>query len=122
MYEKIRSGIWTFNGRFQLVDGWLEHDGTRHVCKFRLELLEDQSDREEASQRDIDLAHTRVIPTAVKLEVWKRDRGRCVQCGSTDNLHFDHILAYSLGGSSVTADNVQLLCARCNYDKGAQIV
>ena len=24
VYEKIRSGIWTFNGFFQLVDGWLE--------------------------------------------------------------------------------------------------
>lgn len=64
---------------------------------------------------------TRVIPTGVKLEVWKRDGERCVECGSIDNLHFDHIIPWSRGGSSLTAENVQLLCARHNLAKHDRI-
>jgi 5-methylcytosine-specific restriction endonuclease McrA len=56
-----------------------------------------------------------------KLEVWKRDKGRCVQCGSSDNLHFDHIIPYTKGGSSLVAENIQLLCARHNIAKKDKI-
>jgi 5-methylcytosine-specific restriction endonuclease McrA len=56
------------------------------------------------------------------LEVWRRDKGKCVQCGSTDNLHFDHILAYSRGGTSLKAENIQLLCARHNLQKSDKII
>ncbi len=63
----------------------------------------------------------RIIPAAVKLEVWKRDAGRCVKCGAKDELHFDHDLPFSLGGTSMTANNVQLLCARHNLLKGGRI-
>jgi 5-methylcytosine-specific restriction endonuclease McrA len=76
----------------------------------------------EERARETMLPHARVIPTAVKLEVWRRDRGRCVQCGAQDNLHFDHVLPYSRGGASILADNVQILCARHNLEKGAQIL
>jgi hypothetical protein len=38
-----------------------------------------------------------LIPTPVKVEVWRRDRGQCVQCGSTKNLHFDHNIPSSKG-------------------------
>ena len=62
-----------------------------------------------------------MIPPAVKLAVWKRDSGRCVQCGSTENLHFDHIIPWSRGGASDTAENVQLLCGRHNIHKGSRI-
>lgn len=69
----------------------------------------------------VQLDQNRVIPTAVKLEVWKRDRGSCTECGATDNLHFDHIIPYSRGGSSLVAENVQLLCARHNLAKRDRI-
>ncbi|RLG28036.1 HNH endonuclease, partial [Methanosarcinales archaeon] len=39
-YEKIRSGIWVYNGIFKLVDAWQEHINTRDVFKFKLELLD----------------------------------------------------------------------------------
>jgi 5-methylcytosine-specific restriction endonuclease McrA len=73
------------------------------------------------SREPQDLEHNRIIPSEVKLAVWKRDDGRCVQCGSTDNLHFDHVLPFSKGGSSLLAENVQLLCARHNLQKSASI-
>ncbi len=119
VYEKIRPNIWTFNGVFQLVDGWKEPSGGREIFKFRLELVDDpNADLRHAPQ---DLEHDRVIPSEVKLAVWKRDRGQCVQCGSRDNLHFDHIVPFSRGGSSLVAENIQLLCARHNLAKRDRI-
>jgi hypothetical protein len=118
VYEKVRSGIWVFNGTFRLVDGWAEQVGGRRVFKFRLEASGGEGAGDVAAP---ELVQTRVIPTAVKLEVWARDRGRCVTCGSTDNLHFDHIIPWSRGGSSLTAENIQLLCARHNLEKRDRI-
>ena len=118
VYEKIHVGIWAFNGFFRLTDSWTQTDGIRSVFKFRLELAEDL---DTAAARPDTLPHTRMIPSAVKLEVWKRDLGRCVICGESDNLHFDHELPYSKGGSSLTAENIRLLCARHNLSKGAKI-
>ena len=41
--------------------------------------------------------------------------------GAADELHFDHVLPFSRGGTSLTASNVQLLCARHNLQKSAKI-
>ena len=117
VYEKIRPGIWVYNGLFKLVDAWQENSGSRQVFKFKLELTDEISISESVNQRILNLEHNRLIPPQVKLEVWKRDKGRCVICGSTDNLHFDHIIPFSKGGSSLVAENIQLLCARHNILK-----
>lgn len=119
VYEKIHAGIWAFNGFFLLTDAWTESDGQRNVFKFRLELVE-HSDHSPHSLA-LELAHNRIIPSAVKLEVWQRDKGQCVLCGSKENLHFDHDLPFSKGGSSLTAANIRLLCAKHNLSKGAKI-
>ncbi len=120
VYEKIHTGIWSYNGVFHLVDSWQEMDTHRSVFKFRLVAVEGEEDfAVPAAQNPI---RRRIIPTAVKLSVWKRDGGRCVMCGSTDELHFDHDLPWSKGGTSLTEDNVQLLCARHNLKKGNNIV
>jgi 5-methylcytosine-specific restriction endonuclease McrA len=72
---------------------------------------------EPINKQSLDIDHSRLIPSQVKLEVWKRDEGQCVKCGSKDNLHFDHIIPFSKGGSSLVAANIQLLCARHNLQK-----
>jgi HNH endonuclease len=120
VYEKIHNGLWVFDGTFELVDGWTEAVEGRKVFRFKLRLVESATASETYS-RD-DLSHNRLIPSAVKLDVWKRDRGRCVLCGSRENLHFDHIIPFSLGGSSLSAKNVQLLCAKHNLQKRDNIV
>src|SRR5438105_812310 len=74
-----------------------------------------------ASTRIEEGERRRIIPTSVKLEVWKRDGGKCVSCGATDELHFDHIIPFSRGGTSMTSRNVQLLCARHNLEKKDKI-
>jgi 5-methylcytosine-specific restriction endonuclease McrA len=57
-------------------------------------------------------------PQDVKIEVAVRDGGRCRQCGSNKELHFDHVIPWSKGGRN-TVDNIQLLCRTCNRRKGA---
>lgn len=122
VYEKIKDGIWAFNGIFQLVDSWLEKSNDRMVFKFRLLLTDEVSEDTSRRKKPVtDLVHTRMIPSHVKVEVWKRDGGKCRLCGSKDNLHFDHIVPFSKGGTSLTAENVQLLCARHNLEKRDKI-
>ncbi|GHU10305.1 hypothetical protein AGMMS50225_13440 [Betaproteobacteria bacterium] len=107
VYEKIKAGIWTDNGFFRLVDSWVENDGKRNVFKFKLvpvETVSDESAAEENSNRRVE--RSRIIPTSIKLEVWARDGGKCVTCGATDELHFDHVLPFSKGGTSLKAENV----------------
>jgi hypothetical protein len=123
VYEKIKAGIWTDNGFFHLVDSWIKSDGIRRVFKFKLVAVENVSD--ELAAEDIlnrSVERSRIIPTSVKLEVWARDGGRCIACGAADELHFDHIVPFSKGGTSLKAENVQLLCARHNLSKSAKIL
>lgn len=119
VFEKIRDGIWAYNGLFRLVDAWQETSGRRQVFKFKLEIVDHFAAPGADSAAIID--HDRVIPSAVKLEVWKRDKGCCVRCGNKENLHFDHIIPYSLGGSSRDAKNIQILCSRHNLEKHDKI-
>lgn len=122
VYEKLRKGIWGYNGFFHLVDSWQQSDGVRNVFKFRLDAIEEILDTRAAVDTSFQITkHRRIIPTHIKLDVWKRDAGKCVRCGSTDELHFDHILPYSKGGTSLRSENVQLLCARHNLQKSAKI-
>lgn len=60
---------------------------------------------------------TRYIPTHVKAQVWRRDQGKCVNCGSKHAVQFDHIKAFSLGGQT-NAENLRLLCRNCNQRSG----
>ncbi|HEY0427747.1 MAG TPA: HNH endonuclease [Pyrinomonadaceae bacterium] len=119
VYEKIRDGIWSYNGIFELIDSWIENDSQRHVFKFKLVAIEDI----DLTSETIELhERRRIIPTEIKLEVWKRDEGKCVECGAKDELHFDHILPFSKGGTSIKTENVQLLCARHNLAKSNKII
>jgi hypothetical protein len=119
VYEKIHRGIWAFNGFFQLTDASFESDGKRNVFKFRMEITD--SELISSAQSKTNLHQTRLIPSAVKLEVWKRDKGRCVICGANDNLHFDHDVPYSKGGTSALAKNIRLLCAHHTLSKSDKI-
>jgi len=116
VYEKIRSGIWVYNGLFELIDCWTEQSGERRVFKFKLRVAA-TDDQDHPRIAPAALEDDRLIPSWVKLEVWKRDRGRCAKCGTTSGLHFDHIIPYSKGGSSKDAKNVQILCGRHNLSK-----
>ncbi|MGP0018730.1 MAG: HNH endonuclease [Candidatus Sulfotelmatobacter sp.] len=119
VFEKIRPGIWAYNGLFRLVDACQETSDRRQVFKFKLEIIDQPQPFADAAEFGMD--HDRVIPSAVKVEVWKRDKGSCVKCGAKENLHFDHIIPYSQGGSSKDAKNVQILCSKHNLQKRDRI-
>lgn len=119
VYEKIMSGIWSFKGYFRLTDYKTFNDGNRHVFRFILRLSDGEQTNVNLSNHDTP--HTRLISSEVKKEVWKRDKGKCVICGAVVNLHFDHELPFSRGGTSLTVKNVRLLCMKHNLEKSDRI-
>jgi hypothetical protein len=120
VYEKILPGVWSLKGYFDLVDYKVLHDGSRKVFRYILR-LSNRADIAGLNTETTSEAHTRLIPSEVKKEVWKRDGGRCVICGETKNLHFDHDLPFSKGGTSISAKNVRLLCMKHNLQKSGKI-
>jgi 5-methylcytosine-specific restriction endonuclease McrA len=90
------------------------------------------ADRERRRQRRLDRAHAALhqehasiarrepVPRDVRLAVWRRDRGRCRECGNGFDLQYDHVIPLALGGAT-SVDNLQLLCGDCNRAKGASL-
>jgi hypothetical protein len=53
------------------------------------------------------------LPSAwVKLYVWRRDHGTCVQCGGQEGVWFDYIVPLWEGGG-ITEQNLRLMCQGC---------
>jgi hypothetical protein len=62
----------------------------------------------------------RNIPRNVQLKVFKRDGQVCQMCNQNvkfDDIHYDHIIPWSKGGSS-KEDNIRLVCSSCNQKRG----
>lgn len=91
--------------RSALRDGLVERTPRGSVDAYRL-----------ASHFKVDRA-VRLPSDAVRHAVYERDHFRCVECGATDDLTVDHIVAWSLGGLDDPA-NLQTLCRPCNSRKG----
>jgi hypothetical protein len=119
VYEKLRPGIWSDKGLFELIDHRYDEIDGRRVFRFRMRLSDEPY--QQGVTRAADLPRSRIIPSWVKQVVFKRDKGKCVLCGFADELHFDHDLPYSRGGASLVPENVRLLCARHNLQKSAKI-
>jgi hypothetical protein len=121
VYEKLFAGVWSEKGFFKLIDYSYEADSSnRKVFRFVLEEIEVEIVPEGLTEY-LSKPRTRLIPSRIKKEVWERDQGKCVICGAIDELHFDHDLPYSKGGTSMTSQNVRILCARHNLEKSAKI-
>ncbi len=120
VYEKLFAGVWSEKGFFCLIDYTYLKSGERNVFRFILEETELEFGKDGVIENSLR-ARSRVIPSEVKKAVWERDKGCCVICGATDELHFDHDLPYSKGGTSISPANVRILCARHNLKKSDRI-
>jgi hypothetical protein len=110
-------------------DGYYWEDKELEEIEVKALLLERIRQDERKIERAISLmenesqsqTYRKPLPDSVKLFVWERDRGRCVQCRRDEELEYDHIIPVSKGGSN-TDKSIQLLCVACNRSKGANLV
>jgi len=62
--------------------------------------------------------HKRInITKAIRIEVLKKYKMSCINCGSTERLEIDHIKPVIKGGTN-DLKNLQVLCKTCNLKKG----
>jgi 5-methylcytosine-specific restriction endonuclease McrA len=59
------------------------------------------------------------IPESLRNEIFARDGGKCIMCGSGEHIQIDHVKPFSRGGTT-TKDNLQTLCRACNLAKRAR--
>lgn len=120
VYEKISPNVWSDKGWYDLVDVDFVYSETedRKVFKYK---LQPKGIGSVTPKEKEEFEFSRRIPTLIKRKVWERDQGKCVDCGSTQDLHFDHIIPFSKGGSSSDLRNVQLLCGKHNLQKSDKI-
>ena len=98
----------------------LERQNRVDQLNARAAYLNGLSDNIEQFEKERRAYRREHISERVRREVWQRDGGRCVECGSQYDLEYDHIIAVVNGGAT-TARNLRLLCQRCNRSKGASI-
>lgn len=122
--------VMSFNSRaWWLFEGNFYWEAAGFTAQDVLALVRD---RERRHQSRLERAHMALrmeqqpqrrrgqLPKALKLAVYERDGGCCVQCGSAFDLQYDHIIPVAMGGAT-TLENLQLLCSACNQAKGANL-
>ena len=110
---------WWYRDRLWWDDGGMT---AREIASAILELeLERELDMhllEEARTAALGTAGAsgtaRALPETVQQVVWLRDRGRCVDCGSKDDVRFDFVTPAGPGPTTVTPDDVQIRCRTCS--------
>ena len=90
------------------------------ITNFIYDKILPKKPSETIKEKSQNKTRSRHISQSVKDKVWNRDGGQCVECGSNENLEFDHIIPHSKGGAN-TYRNIQLLCESCNRSKSAKI-
>jgi len=121
VYEKINNNVWVDKGWFNLVDADYVFSDSEKRKVFKFILKPEESKIDMTAQEVEEFEFSRRIPTDVKRAVWERDGGRCVECGAQKNLHFDHMIPWSKGGSSTDSSNIQILCGKHNLKKSDSI-
>lgn len=98
-----------------------EQEGIETVPSVPIPLLVNGSPEREAEETCRGLGYKRG-PSAVPLKVVMARYGdHCLACGSREKLVVDHVLSGFQGGTD-TLDNLQPLCASCNFRKGLRTI
>jgi hypothetical protein len=124
-YMKIgERNLWRYAGKWFSDSDDLKADEVKAlVASYGLGLRKKVSEAKTvaSAKRVPDGSLREFIPESVRHNVWERDGGACRQCGAKSDLQYDHLIPVSLGGAN-TEDNLQILCAACNRQKGASVV
>jgi hypothetical protein len=128
--KKIENGKeigyqWIFNGYVYEVNEFYGDDEARLLILEDLDKERRYFEKLRSKFDDANIGESAFnrprIPESVRIEVWRRDGGKCARCGSREKLEYDHIVPISKGGSN-TARNIELLCEKHNRSKGSNIV
>jgi hypothetical protein len=117
------SGLWIFKGYIYKVNGKYSDAQAQLLIQEAYDQekkLWEKLNRKYSRSEELSQEKRARIPENVRIEVWRRDGGKCARCGSREKLEYDHIIPLSRGGSN-TSRNIELLCERCNRQKGANI-
>jgi len=100
-------------------------------CVVKLTLLQMLEIDDELEEIDYEMTREKyniknqrkLMTRELREKIMKRDNYTCQKCGKympdEVGLHVDHIVAVKNGGKSVPS-NLQVLCDKCNYRKGAK--
>jgi hypothetical protein len=129
-------------GRLVKLKHMSTHQETDEFCKSEAERQakeraekweQEEAERRKADERSLQRVkweaianketekRSRRVSTEVKRAVFERDEGKCVKCGSSENIEYDHDIPFSKGGSNGVR-NIQLLCKECNRQKSNKIM
>ena len=113
---------WIFQDRIWWDDDGLTAEDVHALVVARQFKQQSQIRQSKAlvAQGDAESTNRPGIPYEVRTLVYERDRGKCQQCGTNQDIQFDHIIPVAWGGSS-EPKNLELLCAPCNQRKGASL-
>lgn len=121
--KRVGRWYWLFRDRLYVTNHVFEPEDATALLMEAENKLKAKIAHARALREDVEVIESPgrpPIPKDVKLFVWQRDKGRCVDCGSTRNLEYDHDIPFSKGGSN-TARNIRLLCEACNRSKGPSL-
>jgi len=120
----LSSSTWAFKGFVYEVNHFFPDDEASLLIlddfdkeRRKFERLKAKFDESSSGQTMYERPR---IPEKVRIEVWRRDGGKCARCGSREKLEYDHIIPISKGGSN-TVRNIELLCEKHNRSKSNNI-
>lgn len=101
----------------KVYDFWLKHHDVARVVRVKPNIHRFYTRAYTANRRARKYSVPGILTPNDLDEVWERCGSKCVHCGSTQHLVFDHIVAMFNAGPN-TKNNLQLLCRMCNMKKG----
>jgi len=110
-------GMINYNGEGQIkITNWEKHqniEGLERIKELNKKRATDYRKRLMAVGGNNYLEHYQ--------EVYQRDKGKCVYCGSIKDLCLDHLIPLIKGGDN-EADNLALACKPCNAGKSGKLI
>lgn len=117
--ERLKDVLWN-KIPFGTLDEFLKVAVLEYLDRHDLSLQPPENTPEPVRDKG-GLRSSRYVPRAVRRAVWARDGARCAfvaedgrRCECRRGLEMDHIVPFSVGGSSGEAGNLRLLCREHN--------